>query len=874
VLLSIVLAVVQVNPQIGAAYGVLARTVGARAEEFDLRLMPATGKRDKFSLQAKNGRVRIEGTSGVAICRGAYEYLKDKCNSFVSWEGSNINLPKRFPDQPRREISCPVTFRHYYNICTFGYTTAFWDWKRWEREIDWMALHGINMPLAMTGQDKVWQTVFKSFGVPQSSLDHFFSGPAFQPWHWMGNLNGHGGPTPQSWLDGQAALQNKILERERSLGMVPIVPGFSGFVPTDFSKFQPKVKLQSPTAWAGFEPTTFVDIRDPMFIEIGKRFVQEYRKEFGSDHFYLCDTFNEQNPQFPEATKLDDLANAGRAVYEGLRQGDPDAVWMMQGWLFYNERNYWHAPEVEALLSKVPNEKMIILDLSCEQFEVWRAQPVVAKKGFIYNTLHNFGQNTGLGGALQTYVDKAFAAQSSLQSTVPKANLVGFGLTPEGIDQNPIVYELMTDAMWTSKPIKVEEWLDGFCRARYGVSPLMSIPHVGPEWTAKIIARQKAWKTMRVAWQSLLEGVYSKDTPWYHDSWRSRPGRSRRGRPVAQMRKLEAAMKAMLSVSSELGKNPLYQRDLVDVCKTWLGGIADRQALSAIQTWKDKPSEYAIHRIDFFQVLEDIDRVMACRPEHRLSTWIQQARSWGKTPAEKALMERNARLQVTAWDTKGVLTDYANKEWAGLTLDFLAKRWDLYFASLEGAPKPDYLKMELGWMDSTKPPRESEPGDAANTVSAVFGAHHGELENLEAALGGWEPVGNIAKAGKASDDGHTEPGGGPQNAIDGDMETFWAASPSPCQWRLDLGSTRTIKTIEVFPFWGDGRIYQYTVQSSADGVNWNTIVDMSKNTLESSMSGHKHVLSQPVGARYLRIDMLKNSANIGVHLVEVRVYEM
>ena len=38
---------------------------------------------------------------------------------------------------------------------------VWWDWRRWEKEIDWMALQGINLPLAFTGQEAVWQKVFK-----------------------------------------------------------------------------------------------------------------------------------------------------------------------------------------------------------------------------------------------------------------------------------------------------------------------------------------------------------------------------------------------------------------------------------------------------------------------------------------------------------------------------------------------------------------------------------------------------------------------------------------------------------------------------------------------------------------------------------------
>lgn len=835
----------------------LERTIGPRARNFRLQLLPGSGSGDTFQLQVRQGVVTVRGTSGVAICRGAYEYLKDRCNCFVSWEGANTKLPAKFPDQALTTGRCDLPFRHYYNICTFGYTTAFWNWQRWQREIDWMALHGINMPLAMTGQDKVWQTVFKSFGVPQSSLDGFFSGPAFQPWHWMGNLNGHMGPAPQSWLDGQAELQKKILTRERSLGMKPVVPGFSGFVPTDFSKYLPNVRLQSPTAWAGFEPTTFIDIRDPMFVEVGKRFVQEYRKLYGTDHLYLCDTFNEQNPQFPDSTKMSDLANAGRSVYEGLRQGDPQATWVMQGWLFYNERDYWKAPEVGALLSKVPDGRMVILDLSCEQYEVWRAQPAVAKKGFIYCTLHNFGQNTGLGGDLQGYVDKAQKARAARSA---QNNLLGFGLTPEGIDNNPVVYELMTDAMWTHPALGREErysdtntWLAAYARSRYG----LDLPET------------------RKAWSLMHEALYSKDSPWYHDAWRGRPGRGRRGRPIRQMRLLEEALPLMLEAAPKLKNNPLFQRDLVDLCKTWLGGIADREALAAIETWQSKPSEFALHKADFFELLDDIDSVMATRPEHRLTTWLAQAKQWGATAGEKRLMERNARMQITAWDGKGVLTDYANKEWAGLTRDFLARRWELYFDGLMQGSKvqPDYLKFEVAWDNSATPPKQSEASDPSTTVAEAFSKHKGEADQLEQSLGSVDPPGNIARNGIATDDGRTESGGSPQNAIDGDLDTYWAASPFPRQWRLDLRAVHPLRTIQVFPYWGDGRSYRYTIELSADGENWSKVVDMSANEQPSSGEGHKHVLANAVSARYMRIDMIGNSANVGVHLVEVRVFE-
>lgn len=58
---------------------------------------------------------------------------------------------------------------------------AFWDWDRWEKEIDWMALHGINIPLAVTGAEAVWYNVLDKLGYTKTEINEFISGPGFLP---------------------------------------------------------------------------------------------------------------------------------------------------------------------------------------------------------------------------------------------------------------------------------------------------------------------------------------------------------------------------------------------------------------------------------------------------------------------------------------------------------------------------------------------------------------------------------------------------------------------------------------------------------------------------------------------------------------------
>jgi alpha-N-acetylglucosaminidase len=847
------------SPAAQRAWDVVHRTIGDRAEAFDLFLAtPRKDGFDEFTVSANAGHVAVVGTSPVALCRGAYEYLKTACHIQVNWSESNLRMPAALPDFAPYHVVCPNRYRLYYNICTFGYSTVWWDWKRWRREVDWMALHGINMPLALNGQEFVWQRVFRGLKIPDASISRFFSGPAFLPWHWMGNLNGHGGPMPQSWIDGQAGLEHEILNAERELGMSPIVSGFSGFVPVDFAKYHPEVKLSSPTAWAGFAPTTFVDVRSPMFVEIGRRYVQEYRREFGPVHFYLCDTFNEQNPQFPKATELSDISACGRSVYKAIHAADPTGTWVMQGWLFRNEAEYWTLPRVEALMRDVPKGKMIVLDLDTADAPVWKRLPPVRDGGWIYNTLHNYGQNTALTGDLQHFADRA----ASDLNDPHHGDMLGMGLTMEGIDQNPVVYEMLTDAMWRPDRIQIEGdrhstgWIEDYVASRYGLTDYRD--------------RDAAYK----AWKLIVPTIYGRAGGSDDGAWRYRPSLSKIAPPSVDVGALRQAVTYLCDVRAH-EESPLLDRDLVDVTKTWLGALADIRLVAAVATFDRDKGAYATNRDAFLGLLHELDRVMAVMPEHRLSTWIADARAWGRTPAERDLMEWNARMQVTIWGGPE-LFDYANKEWAGLNEDFIRHRWELFFSALDKAGSanafkpPDFAAWETKWTENHAPVRESLPEPPVPLVRGLLVNHPDGGGDL-ASLLGLDADPGIAVGAKVWDSGHTEGDHVPQLAVDGRPDGgYWAASPAPQWLEIDLGAPKAVRGTWLFPYYGDGRVYTYRVGLSLDGEHWQAAADGSGNTSPATFAGYRDTWT-PIVARYVRVTMLHNSANIGVHLYEVRV---
>lgn len=80
-------------------------------------------------------------------------------------------------------------FRYYQNVCTSSYTFAWWDWSKWEKHIYWMALNGINLPLAFTAQEAIWKRVYrKYFNLTYLEIDEHFTGPGFFAWFVSKNM--------------------------------------------------------------------------------------------------------------------------------------------------------------------------------------------------------------------------------------------------------------------------------------------------------------------------------------------------------------------------------------------------------------------------------------------------------------------------------------------------------------------------------------------------------------------------------------------------------------------------------------------------------------------------------------------------------------
>lgn len=688
--------------------GLLERIDPGASKKFIIQVKK--GQSDFFELDQKGDKVVIRGNNYVNIATGLNWYLKYYAGIHLSWNGMTAELPESLP-----KVSTPVrketnlALRYDFNYCTYSYTMAFWDWERWEKEIDWMALHGINLPLAVVGQECVWKNMLEKLGYTKEEINKFIAGPAFLAWWAMNNLEGWGGPNPDSWYTQQEALQKKILKRMREYGIEPVFPGYSGMVPHDANK-KLGLNVTEPALWNGFTRPAFLLPTDSRFNEIASLYYKELEKLFGKANYYSMDPFHE----LEDAGSVDFDA-AGKAVLKAMKDVNPKATWVIQGWT-ENPR-----PE---MIKNLNNGDILILDLfsECRPMwgipSIWKREKGYEQHDWLFCMIENFGGNVGLHGRMDQLLNNFYLTKNNPLA----AHLKGIGLTMEGSENNPVMFELMCELPWHPEKFTKEEWLKDYLFARYGVRD----------------------EKITQAWSILADGIYNcpfgNNQQGPHESiFCGRPGLNNfQASSWSKMQNYydptstEAAARLMLEVADKYKGNNNFEYDLVDIVRQSLsdrGRIVYNQTIADFKSF-DKKS-FAAHSQEFLNILLAQDHLLGTRSEFRVGRWIEQARNLGTTPEEKDLYEWNARVQITTWGNRvcandGGLRDYAHKEWNGLLKDFYYKRWAAYWQTLQdvldGKPmvELDYYAMEEPWTLAHNPYASQPEGDCVSVAKEVF----------------------------------------------------------------------------------------------------------------------------------------------------------
>ncbi|MFJ5547966.1 alpha-N-acetylglucosaminidase TIM-barrel domain-containing protein [Streptomyces sp. NPDC093225] len=665
--------------------------------------------RDWFTVSGRAGRITVRGTTPATQLTGVGWYLQHVAHVDIGWPGDSLGrLPRVLPGVPTAVTrSAQVPHRYALNDTDDGYSGPYRTFADHQRQIDLLALHGINEVFVQAGAEYPYYKALQRYGYSAAELRAWIPGAAHQGWWLLQNLSAFGGPVTERLLVERAELGRRVTGQLRALGMTPVLPGYFGTVPPGFADRNPGATTVPQGDWAGFDRPDWLDPAGPVFAELATDYYAEQRAAFGDSGMYRMSPLHEGG-----AIGTVDVKAAAGAVQAALQAAHPGALWAVLG---------WQDDPTKDLLAGVDTSKLLILDGLSDRYNKLDRETRWGGAPYAFGTIYNFGGHTTVGANTSVWLSRFEEWR-----TKSGGSLRGIAYIPESTGTNPAAFDLFTDLAWEPGPVDQKAWFADWARSRYGGTDAQAA----------------------AAWEALRTGPYSTPSGYWSESqdslFTARPSLAvgsagwwspRTMRYPAES--VERALRALLAVDPALRGSSAYRFDLVDTARQALANRS-RVLLPQIKT------AYEAKDLARFRELvgqwQEAERMLAAvtgsDPHFLLGTWLAAARSWGADPAEKDRFEYDARSLLSTWGSHGTseagfLHDYANREWSGMLEEFYATRWKAYFASLDKSlvdgtvPQDvDWFALEDSWAKRTTSHPTRPSGDPYALAMAVAEALH------------------------------------------------------------------------------------------------------------------------------------------------------
>eukprot|EP00040_Diaphanoeca_grandis_P010374 m.53082 g.53082 ORF g.53082 m.53082 type:complete len:275 (-) comp21707_c0_seq1:120-944(-) len=256
----------------------------------------------------------------------------------------------------------------------------------------------------------------------------------------------------------------------------------------------------------------------------------------------------------------------------------------------------------------------------------------------------------------------------------PNSTCTGFGISPEGIEQNPVVYELMFELVWrnpvqlASGDFNLTNWLQLYADRRYGFDSSTAASRVAGN----------VWDRL----SHTLYGFADKDgtTPITLKAYSLSRLPSLSTVTTADGAVAAGTAQAWIELAKVFNNksHPGLMYDLVDLGRECINEALEQlhvlftlEYTKAIATKHASPDAAATLQTlgeHMLRLVKTLDDLLGTNSNFLLSTWLNRART--VAPAtEETQFEFTARNQLMMWGPSpeiGPTADYAMKHWQGL----------------------------------------------------------------------------------------------------------------------------------------------------------------------------------------------------------------
>ena len=605
------------------------------ADQFLLKTIESDNGYDCYEIYSEDKKVVLAGNSPLSQAMAYYDYLGKYHGVVITSGDYDISTISSAP-LPEEKISRTIKkkIRAMTSYESFSLNGNFRGFDRWEKEIDFMAMHGFNRALQPVGFDGVLFRTLTDIGMPENFCLEFSSGPAFLMNQLTGNIAGTNSVNSKEYLERKITVGKLISDRERSLGIEPIFPAAIPSVPFSLRKKYIKMDIFKAPMWYNFPPIFFIRPKNAFFSVFNKKFLTIQREALGETHSYIFEGVYESDKKGYNSH----LADLGKALEEMLGEFDAEAVC------------YLHTSSINAdFFKNCSGDRYIFLD-NCEMS---KSSDILNGRKYIPEISGNRYGRTGIYGNVQKLCDNPFANSE-----------LGGALSFDTFDINPVYCAAALKAITTDGSFDRDEFIRDFCAKRYKTDSftddIISLIDLcsSDECTGSIICARPCTNVKHTAPYDTMERDYD-----FHRLYQ-----------IAQN-----------IANSDDKKIDATRTDLQSIVRQFLSDLAYPVYIKATEFFKEKNVRNFEQASNLFlEICEDIDRLLRTREETNFCTKYLEAQELGSSQEEKESLQINFLLLHTIWGPfdHSILYDTVWNEWGGLVKDYYEARWHMYYRSL------------------------------------------------------------------------------------------------------------------------------------------------------------------------------------------------
>ncbi len=595
-------------------------------------LEEAECEQECWSFEPEGEKVKIKASGQIAMAVGYYAFLRECCGAYFDCEHALQVAEFKLPsEQKSGEIK--AKYRTCMEYTFLSCAACWWNWERWENEIDFMAMNGVNLPLTAVGTQAVWLKTMLDLGIKEEQALACISGPAFWGWQLYECFDGYFPQVRKDTVEKQIELGKKIFEREKQLGMQPLMHGFSGYIPQSFIKAKIRVRGSKTDEWCLFPARYHIAATDSTFHRIGSLYYRNLKLLIGEGQFFLADPFG---AHAPAKNTPSFLAGVGAAVQKLVFSQNEAAVWVVRS-----------SPLNKSMLAATERERVLVIGSAGQESDLKHISTVS----------FNSGDVTALHGE--------FAAVSSLELG---ENAVGFAAFSDGAYSNEAFRQFCYASLSSAE--SSEPWLKTYAKNRYQTDSPAA-------WEAFALLQKSCWRAGQPARE-------------HGSAVCTRPSTLLEHTAIGDCgNEIEYNIADVFAAAQKLieagGKTYEYELDVCDVLRQALSDLANSVCKKALEGYKTKNAAMFEENSNLFLgIIEDMDRLMMTKKEFSLPHYLKLASSFGANEEESGNFEINVLAQMSLFgpmkDT--VLYDTCWKEWGGALKTFYGVRWRAFFEYL------------------------------------------------------------------------------------------------------------------------------------------------------------------------------------------------